>query len=312
MRSILLILFAILLCVGPAVAEKPDGASRIEPGWLIAESIRTYEQVEAVRSEMNEAVGDLDEAKRIYELAIRELARGAKTQDQLDELTASIERERSSLKQYEQNGHSQSAIDYSKRRIRELALIKEAGESATDAQRDAFRRKYQPKIDDLNKQILAIREPYEKQIKAIQKPADTHNEQLAELLRPYFKAPVARYPGSTVGQVNATLHMAFGAGAWNDSDDEQIAWAHIRIRSLDEIEDFHRENLLDGTYPIQSLSDNSLWVWAGHFLITFVADDETLQDKETIQQAIHDFVDLEGLASISAEAAPGTVKASAD
>ncbi len=291
MRLIWLTLLAVVLSTTHTLGATDEA--------LVALSIRTYQEVEAIRSEMRDAASDLADKKRAYELAIRELDAPPKTPDQLDKLAAGIKRHAAIIKHGQDGNGSEASIAYSQKRVHDLSLILEASKLKTDAGREAFRQKYQPRIDELTNKIQAIQAPYRVRIQDTQQPVRAENGALAEMIRTHFKTPNAAYPDSSVGQVNATVYMAFAASHWSDRNDKQIAWAHIRIRSLDEIEDYHRENLLDGKYPIQSLSDGSIWVWAGHFLITFVADDDSLKGKENIQQAIHQFIDLEGLAAIS-------------
>ncbi len=293
MRTIVLSLLAVMLSAVSAVASG-DGA-------VVARTIETYEQIDRIRSEMRKAVGGLADEKRAYELAINELSGEPKTQQQLDELSGSISQQSESLKRIQASNGSKKSLAYCQRRIRDLTLILEASQLKTDTERDAHRQKLQPKIDQLATKIQSIQGPYKERIGEIQAPADAGNDALAAVIRPYFKAPESTYPGSTIEHFNATVHMAFGASNWHDSAGNQVAWAHIRIRSLDEVQDFHREKLLDGKYPIQSLSDGSIWVWAGHFLITFVVDDDALKGEEHIQEVIHQFVDLQGLAAIEAE-----------
>ncbi len=293
MRKVLSLLAVVLLSVSSTLAS--------DDGNLVARSIQTYEQIEAIREQMRDATADLEAEKRAYELAIREANSGAKTEQQLKELRTELERHQQILIKAEKNNTPAASTDYSRKRVRDLSLMIEAGSLQTDVQRKAFKIKYQPKIDRLNKQIKRISTPYNKRISELQDAAQAESDALVGLLRPYLKTPGANYTGSRVDAVNADMSNAFGSSNWNDSDDHRIAWAHIRIRSQDEIEDYHRQNLLDGKYPIQSLSDGSIWVWAGNFLITFVADDEALKGKDNIQQAIHDFIDLEGLASIQIE-----------
>ncbi len=293
MRKVLFFLAAVLLSVSSAPAS--------DHGNLVARSIQTYEQIEAIREQMRDATADLTAEKRAYELAIREANAGVKTEQQLKELRTELDRHQQILANAQKNNTPAASTDYSRKRIRDLSLMIEAGSLQTDVQRKAFTIKYQPKIDRLNKQIKRISTPYHTRISELQDAANADSDALVDMLRPYFKTPDANYTGSSVDAVCADMSNAFGSGNWNDSDDERIAWAHIRIRSQDEIEDYHRQNLLDGKYPIQSLSDGSIWVWAGNFLITFVADDDAIKGKDNIQQAIHDFIDLEGLASIQIE-----------
>lgn len=293
MRLIWLILLAVLLSTTNTMGATDEA--------LVALSIRTYQEVEAIRSEMRDAASDLSDKKRAYELAIRELDAPPKTSDQLDKLAAGIKRHVAIIKRARGDNGSEASIAYSQKRVRDLSLILEASKLKTDAEREAFRQKYQPRIDELTDRIQATQSPFQVRIRDTQMPVHAENDALAEMIRTHFKTPDSAYPNSSVGQINATVHMAFAASHWDDRHDKQIAWAHIRIRSLDEIEDYHRENLLDGKYPIQSLSDGSIWVWAGHFLITFVADHDSLKGKENIQQAIHQFIDLDGLAAITTE-----------
>jgi hypothetical protein len=294
MRAIQLSLCVVLLFVSSVWAS--------DEGAIVAQSIDTYEQIEAIRSEMRDAVGDLADEKRAYELADYELDDEPKTQDQLDELTGSIKQQAKSLERMQAGNGSKESIAYSQRRIRDLTLILEASKLQTDAERDAHRQELQPIIEKLAADIQSIELPFQTSMREITGPADAGNEALAGVIRPYIKTPESTYPGSTIEHFNATVHMAFGSSHWNDSDGKQIAWAHIRIRSLDEIEDYHREKLLDGKYPIQSLSDGSIWVWAGNFLITFVADDDELKGQENIQEMVKQFVDLQGLAAIKVQA----------
>lgn len=293
MRTFVIGLLMVVCSAASAVAS--DG------GELIAQTIQTYEQIEAVRTRMREAVGGLSDEKRAYELALYELDNEPKSAKQVHELATEITQQGETLQRLKSRGASAASIAYCKKRIRDLTLILRAGKLQTRQQRDAFRAQVQPQIDQLAAKIRAIEAPYQAKMQAIQAAADQGNDALTELIRPCLKTPNTVYPGSSVQHVNATVHMAFGSGNWNDRHDKQVAWAHIRIRSLDEIEDYHREKLLDGKYPIQSLSDGSIWVWAGHFLITFVADDKAITGEDNIQKAIHQFIDLESLAAISAE-----------
>jgi hypothetical protein len=288
---------SILACV-LTVTLSAAGAWALDDAAVVAEAIQTYEQIEAIRAEMRDAVGELSDEKRAYELALYELDGKPKTKAQLDELAGSIRQQTKSLERIQANNGSKKSLAYCKRRIRDLTLILQASQLTTDAQRAAHRQKLQPRIDELAAQIRSIQAPYEERIQEIQHPADAGNDALTAVIRPHIKTPESAYPGSTAEHLNATVHMAFASCNWNDRDGNQIAWAHIRIRPLDEIEDYHRENLLDGKYPIQSLSDGSIWVWAGHFLVTFVVDDDGLKGKENIQEAIQQFIDLQGLAAI--------------
>lgn len=300
MRSFWMGLLVMVCSVMPAMAsDGRTGGAVVSEGALVAQTIETYEQVEAVRARMHEAVGDLALEKRAYELALYELENEPKTAKQVHELAKEIQQQRETLQHYKSQGASADSIAYCKTRIRDLTLILRAGKLQTPQQRDRFLAQVQPKVDELAARIREIEAPYQVKIKAIQSAADEANQALTELIRPYLKTPESTYPGSTVQHVNATVHMAFGSGNWNDRSDRQLAWAHIRIRSQDEIQDYHRKNLLDGKYPIQSLSDGSIWVWAGNFLITFVADDEAITGEANIQEAIHQFIDLESLAAIS-------------
>jgi len=270
-------------------------------GELIARTIQTYEQIESIRSQMRDAVGDLAAEKRSYELAMYELKGDPMTAEQLAKLATDIKQQVQILHRYKTQGASEDSIAYAKKRIRDLSLMHRAGKLTTTEQREAFRAKVQPKIDGLAGKIQVIEAPFQAKIQELQSSADVDNDALNKLIRPHFNAPKSAYPSSKVQHLNATVHMAFASANWNNSENTQIAWAHVRIRSLDEIEDYHREQLLDGKYPIQSLSDGSIWVWAGHFLITFVADDEAITGEENIQKAIHQFIDLESLAAISGE-----------
>ena len=304
MRSLLIGLLMMIVSGVPAVAsggETSDSGGGDSGGALVARTIQTYEQVEEVRARMYEAVGDLSSEKRAYELALYELKNEPKTAKQVHELAKEIQQQGETLQRYKSQGASADSIAYCKKRIRDLTLILRAGKLQTPQERERFRAQVEPKVEELAARIREIESPYQAKMKAIQAAADEDNQALTELIRPYLKAPESTYPGSKVQHVNATVHMAFGSGNWNDRSDRQVAWAHIRIRSQDEIQDYHRKNLLDGKYPIQSLSDGSIWVWAGNFLITFVADDETITGEENIQDAIHQFIDLESLAAISEE-----------
>ena len=62
MRSILLTVMTLTLVITPAVAS--------QDGVIVMKSIETYQQIEAVRHEMREAVGELSDEKRAYELAV--------------------------------------------------------------------------------------------------------------------------------------------------------------------------------------------------------------------------------------------------
>lgn len=179
------------------------------------------------------------------------------------------------------------------------------------AERTALRAELEAQRDSLRERIDAIERPFRERTQKVKTAVDSQNRALTEAMKPFFRKPAGAVTG-TPGQLNFTMSMAFGGVEWRDADNTQIAWAHVRMRPESEIKPSHRKNLLHGTYPIQSLGRDTIWVWAGNFLVTFATSHEAMKSEEAVQAAVGEFVDLAALASVNVSDGPSIAEAETD
>lgn len=278
----------------------------ISPAWatdleaLLAQSIQTYQEIEAIRKEMREAVGSRTPQKRAIEQALQTLDQAPLEQAELDDLEGQINRETEWLEQMQKSGVGEASLQYRRHRLHELSLQREAAAISDEAEQTSHRTKLQAQLKQLNAQIHEIQGPFSRQIEALQSSVSDQNSVLTKSLRPFFKTPGRQYEGGSIQFFQATVHNAFVSLEWIGPDEKRLAWAHIRIRPLSEIQEHDRNRLLNEKFPIRTVSNDSVWVWAGHHLITFVPVHDKLKDEAKLLEMIHEFVDLDGLAQISA------------
>ncbi|MCF6175469.1 MAG: hypothetical protein L3J71_06865 [Victivallaceae bacterium] len=153
--------------------------------------------------------------------------------------------------------------------------------------------------NDLIARIDKLQLPFKKQKSTVSNNInlDQKNSELKSLLDTLI-TPVTGKKSAIVDKksVDATFTTAFVSCYWKQGK-KQIAWAHIRIRP--EKNNRFIKNKLANKYPITSINDNSIWLWAGNFNICLVVNDKKLQNKEKVKELALQLLNLHGFKKIS-------------
>lgn len=289
MRKLICSIVVSLVAVAPAGAE--------DLGELAARSIHTHAQIAKIHTQMEEELGDRRMQAQALGSALEQVDLPPMSASEIKSLDAKIAKETETLAQFRKLGTSDDSLGYTYGRIMELSLTREAGALKNSSERADFRNRIQKQYDRVMQEINTIEAPFNAKIQRITDSVADDNEALTKALSQYFN----EFDGLSVKHVNANMHSAFAGLEWFDQSGERVAWAHVRIRSERDIMASDRREMLDNTFPVRTANDNSLWVWAGNFLITFVPVEEDLKSESALKDSIFKFVDLEALAQVNAE-----------
>ncbi|MEM7229960.1 MAG: hypothetical protein AAF432_14220 [Planctomycetota bacterium] len=279
---------------------------------LTARSLSAYEQIESIRTDMQNTTGSLSDELSTVGHVLSVFDEPLLTTEELDELDTEIAHAEKRLTWLEERNESEDAIARARMTVERHTMLRRLGTMSDKAARKAWRQKLTERKTSLEAKLTELATPYRTQMKDITASVQQDNKAFTDALSPFFLTPATDFEGVTLDHVNFTMHSAFGGVEWKDAEGKQIAWAHIRLRDDAEIQSYERDNLLDELYPIRSTSDYDLWVWAGNFLVTFVPSEGTMKNKELLQAVVTDFVDLEGLAAIEVDAPEAIATGSAD
>lgn len=294
MRMLTTVVLSVLTLTSASMATVGD------MDLLATRALTVYEQFEQIRSDMAERVGALPEEGRAVDQVIRAFDEPALADDERIALDGKIDRERDRLARLEERaGNDPGRINRTRAKIIELQLLRELGELNAASERLDFRDDLEARSAAIRAQIIDIERPFRDRMHAISSGSTADSERFSRELKPYFLPPSDAFSGVVPDNVRFTTHMAFGSVEWFDDAGEKVAWAHIRLRRDSEVTTLDRNDLLDGRYPVRTLSNDSIWLWAGNFLVTFVAVDPALEHKDALRAAVGDFVDLQGLAEIN-------------
>jgi hypothetical protein len=272
-------------------------ASAGDLGDLAARSIQAHTQISTIQADMEAALGDRQSQVKGLNAAIDQLEDAPMSPEELSAFDTEIEKETERLAQFRELGTPDDSLVYTYSRILELSMQRNAGSIQSKPKRKEFATKIQGEFNRITSEIEQIETPFENKISKITEAVSDEDSELSDELSQFFN----EFNGISLKPTNATMHTAFAGLEWYNPSGERVAWAHIRIRSTTEIVESDREDMLKGKFPVRTANDNSLWVWAGNFLITFVPVDEKLKDEDTLKNKIFDFVDLKALAQVDAQ-----------
>jgi len=247
---------------------------------LAAESLAVYKRLEEKKTLKKQATRE--QTKRISEIESR-----------LKELRPEIvEKYKSRIQQYT------NEIEQLKKKIADLQNKIDEFTKADSEQKKAEEKRLETEISGLVSKKNELAKPFDDQIKDIERIASEKNTAYDEAMKKYCLIPGEQYPEVKSTNSSATLGGTIFSYRWIDASGGRVAWSHLRLRDKPAISTGAK--MLDDTYYITSHSDNSIWVWAGHFQICFVMSKQEWQEKEKVAEAVKLFLDMKGLAAIDA------------
>jgi hypothetical protein len=244
---------------------------------LAGESLKVYKQVEAIQAEMNAATSKERERIREIESMQKELS---------PEIVLEYTRQ---IKQYEEQIEDlKKRIVGLERKIKEVRNADPNERAAKAAKLDAEAKKLRTRERELAK-------PFDEQIEQLKRVAPEKKAAFNKAMEKYCLVPGKQY--GEVTDTGATFGGSIISYWWKDANKgKRVAWAHLRLRDRPPIPTGAR--MLDDACYISNHSNNSIWVWAGHFHICFVMNRRDWQGKENVAEAVKQFIDLKGLAKI--------------
>lgn len=286
--------FVLTLCASAAAQD--------EAGVIAARSIAFYQQKQQIQEQQRQALKGLPDEQRVYQQIVDWTRQAPLEAPAIKQLDQRIAKKQAQINVARKSGRTGATMERLGEELTKLQIERQVRSSRNPMQRVQLRNKAQAEVDRLQAQIDQKSNPFARQLRSLNQEARAFNPALKFAFDSYFKANGGANGSATRKHFNANAADAFMSVQWDDATGNQVAWAHVRLRPTEEIPQHARKNLLDGKYPIQTAGDNSLWVWAGNVLITFVPTAEQLKREATLKQAVHDFIDMPGLASVKTPA----------
>jgi ATPase subunit of ABC transporter with duplicated ATPase domains len=257
---------------------------------LAKKSLKVYQEIEEINKKASAATKKVSEKQsKTYKLK-RNLSKKM-TAREIEYIEKSIERENKNLE------YNRKQIERSTAQIKlnnEILKMNQLPEPQKKAKLVVLESKHQ----ELLKEHQLLSKPFNDKVKQLRKDVEADNKAFSKLMKQYFLLSKS-FPEIASVTVNATIHSAFISVHWNDKNDKQLVWAHVRLREKPVINS--NSKTLADKYYLSSSSNSSVWVWAGHFQVAFVADKKNFRNETKLQKAVQALVDLEGLAKIKAK-----------
>jgi hypothetical protein len=247
---------------------------------LAAESLAVYNRLEEVGARKREATRE--QTKRIAEIKSR-----------LKELRPEIvQKYNRKIQQYTEE------IEQLKEKIAQLQGKIEAVEKADPIKKKAEEARLSGELGELRAEERRLAKPFDEQIAQARRVAPEKAAAYKKAMEKYCLIPGNGYEEVAKMSVKAFFGGTILSYSWNDAKGKQLAWSHLRLRDKPAISPGARK--LDDTYLVTTHSDNSIWVWAGHFQIAFFINKKEWQGKENMAEAVKAFIDMKALAEIDA------------
>jgi hypothetical protein len=247
---------------------------------LAAEGLAVFNRLEIIGAQKKDATHE--QSKRMVEIRSR-----------LKELSPEIVLSyKKRIQQYNDE------IELIKKKIAELqGKIDEFEKGNPNANKPEVER-LTVELNELNVEERRLAKPFDEQINQIKQVAPEKNAAYKKAMGKYCLIPGKEYAEVVKTSMNASIGGSIISYHWKDVKGNDLAWSHLRLRDKPSIS--HQGKKFDGTYFLTTHSDNSIWVWAGHFHICFIMNKREWQGKANVAEAIKVLIDMKGLAEIDA------------
>jgi hypothetical protein len=274
MKKIITLVLIILICAASGTTVYGD------VNELAGEDLAVYKRLEKIGAQRNDATHD--QTKRIGEIRLR-----------LKELSPEIVvKYNKRIQQYNDE------IEMIKKKIAELQGKIDKVETGNPNMNKPEVERLTGELNGLSVEERRLSKPFDEQIKQVKQIAPERNAAYKNAIGKYCLIPGKEYVEVVKTNINASIGGSIISYQWKDAKGGTIAWSHLRLRDKPSISS--RSKMLDDTYLIVSHSDNSIWVWAGHYKIAFFMNNKEWHGKENIAKAVKAFIDMKGLAEIDA------------
>ncbi len=177
--------------------------------------------------------------------------------------------------------NKENSLSYKVKRVN--SLKKELKNLKTDKLKQDEVAQLEMDLKKILTEIKRIKQPFTNKKNAFldKMKATEQNSELSALLCPLVTAETNIKGKVTSKYFSANFSTAFASNNWYVNN-KRIAWTHIRIRPIPSRTGTIKK--LAGKYPIQTISNNSIWFWTGKYQICLVVEDKQYQTQDKIKE----------------------------
>ena len=255
---------------------------------ICKKGLKVYYDNEEVSQKESEATQELNAKNNVLYSTQRDLKKGF-NEKELARIKEDINNLKQSIADYERYVAEYKAKLAGKNELIELSKLSE------DEQNKKL-GEINKEIDVIRSKLSEIRKPFREERRKNENSISGDEKVFEEFFKKQFKTSTKL--GIDKVSCSPGLASAFSSVSWYKGD-KQVLWAHIRMRNLPEIP--KNSKMLFNKYYASSLSDNSIWYWAGHFQIAFVSSDKSFKNENKLKEAIKELINSEVLAAVKAQ-----------
>jgi hypothetical protein len=258
------------------VAASACAAENADVSSLMSQSLKTYNQFEKIRGQMNAATSNVDERLMLIQAQKGWFKKPVPDDEEKRDINKDIRIHKNQISWFEARIEAAGITD-PKERARLVDKYEADRKRLYGKELDAG-KPFRERIDKLKKEFEDKQKPFDKDMKA------------------YCLLPQSKYPDLASTDVSTTFHTGTLTYKWLDSDNKPLARARISLKDKPVIKD--NSEMLDDKFYVSFHWTKKIDVWAGHFRVSFEPTKREWQEKEKIVEIVKDLIDLEGLAKI--------------
>lgn len=249
--------------------------------------LQVYESNEKLKDESDKATEELNSRRNSLYSSQRTLKKGF-SPDQISELKKDMASLQKNIANYERYLKEYKAKLKAKEELMAISKLSKEEQNKKKAEIDK-------ELDEVSKKVAALNKPFRDKRYANEKSIASEEKEFDAFMKQQFKTSKTLKIDSV--DVNPGLASAFSSISWKRGN-ERVLWAHVRMRPIPEE---NKGKRIFDKYTATTISDNSIWYWAGHFQIAFVASSQDFKNKDKLKEAIKELINSEGLAAVKAK-----------
>ena len=254
---------------------------------ICKKGLKVYEANEKLSKESSSVTQDLNSKKNTLYSSQRTLKKGFGAEE-VSRLEKDMVDLKKSIADYE--GYLKNYKTKLKAKEDLMALSKLSKEQQAEKL-----KKIDKELETIREKVNSLSKPFRDKRYANEKSLSAEEKDFEAFMKKQFTT--SKKLGIDTVEVSPGLASAFSSVTWKKGNN-RVLWAHIRMRPLPEK---NNSPLLFDKYIASTISDNSIWYWAGHFQIAFVSSDPSFKNKEKLKEAIKELIKSEALSAVKAQ-----------
>lgn len=254
---------------------------------ICKKGLKVYEANEKLNKESNSVTQDLNSKKNSLYSSQRTLKKGFGSEE-VSRLEKDMTDLKKSIADYE--GYLKNYKIKLKAKEDLMAMSKLSKE-----QQAAKLKEIDEELKTIREKVNSLSKPFRDKRSANERSLSAEEKDFEAFMKKQFTT--SKKLGIDTVEVSPGLASAFSSVTWKKGNN-RVLWAHIRMRPLPEK---NNSPLLFDKYIASTISDNSIWYWAGHFQIAFVSSDPSFKNKEKLKEAVKELIQSETLSAVKAQ-----------